>query len=174
MMAQPLNRTALPRAIHSIIDKDEIQTVIYRFARGADRLIRDVVQLVYHEDATDNHGTYNGPAKDFFDSMGSGSLKAAHHQIGQSLIEIEEDGRKAHAETYCTATTIAVVGQEEKWTTFLVRYVDNLEKRDGEWRISHRFYKFDGASDAAILGYLPKENLGTRDESDYSRRVFKD
>ncbi|KAK1675981.1 hypothetical protein BDP55DRAFT_118242 [Colletotrichum godetiae] len=129
---------------------------------------------MYHEDATDNHGTYNGPAKYFFDSMGSDSIKAAHHQIGQSLVEIEEDGRKAHTETYCTATTIAVVGGEEKWTTFLVRYVDNSEKRDAEWRITHRFCTFDDASDAAILGYLPKENLGTRDGSDYSRSVFKD
>ncbi|KAF4782495.1 hypothetical protein HER10_EVM0012926 [Colletotrichum scovillei] len=173
-MVPPADKTSLPRAVQTIIDKDEIRTAIYRFARGADRLIRDVVQSVYHEDATDNHGTYNGPAKDFFDSMGSDSIKTAHHQIGQSLIEIEEDGRKAHAETYCTATTIVGVGQEEKWTTFLVRYVDNLEKRDGEWRITHRFCVFDGASEAAIMGYLPKENLGTRDESDYSRCVFKD
>ncbi|KAK1718701.1 hypothetical protein CaCOL14_003317 [Colletotrichum acutatum] len=173
-MVPPVENPALPRAVQAILDKDEIRTVIYRFARGADRLIRDVVQSVYHEDATDNHGTYNGPAKDFFDSMGSNSIKAAHHQIGQSLIEIEEDGRKAHAETYCTATTIVEVEQGEKWTTFLVRYVDNLEKRDGEWRITHRFCAFDGASEAAIMGYLPKENLGTRDESDYSRCVFKD
>ncbi|KAJ0313120.1 hypothetical protein COL5a_003971 [Colletotrichum fioriniae] len=173
-MISPVDGTALPRAVQTIIDKDEIRTVIYRLARGADRLIRDVVQSVYHEDATDNHGTYNGPAKDFFDSMGSNSIKVAHHQIGQSLIEIEGDVRKAHAETYCTATTIVGDGQEEKWTTFLVRYVDNLEKRDGEWGITHRFCAFDGASEAAIMGYLPKENLGTRDESDYSRRVFKD
>ncbi|VTT58288.1 unnamed protein product [Fusarium fujikuroi] len=63
---------------------------------------------------------------------------------------------------------------QETWITFLVRYVDQFEKRDGSWKISHRFVAFDVVSGKAIMQYLPKANLGTRDEEDYSRKVLKD
>ncbi|KAJ9428812.1 hypothetical protein QL093DRAFT_2146632 [Fusarium oxysporum] len=32
------------------------------------------------------------------------------------------------------------------------------------WKISHRFVAFDAVSDKAIMQYLPKANLGIRDE----------
>lgn len=58
--------------------------------------------------------------------------------------------------------------------TFLVRYVDQFDERDGSWKISHRFVDFDAVSDTVIMQYLLKANLGTRDEEDYSRRVLND
>ncbi|KAF5684031.1 gamma-bhc dehydrochlorinase [Fusarium denticulatum] len=94
----------------------------------------------------------------------SDSTRAVHHQIGQSLIELGPDGTTASAETYCTATTVNEADGQETWITFLVRYVGQFEKRDGSWKISHRFVAFDAVSDKAIMQYLPKANLGTRDE----------
>ncbi|EWG37434.1 hypothetical protein FVEG_01047 [Fusarium verticillioides 7600] len=104
----------------------------------------------------------------------SDSARAVHHEIGQSLIELGPDGTTASAETYCTATTVNEADGQETWITFLVRYVDQFEKRDRSWKISHRFVAFDAVSDKAIMQYLPKANLGTRDEEDYSRKVLKD
>ncbi|KAF5507569.1 Uncharacterized protein CGCA056_v013638 [Colletotrichum aenigma] len=96
----------LPPALQALVDKEEIRSAIYRFARGSDRGIRDLVQSVFHSDATDNHGFYNGPAKDMYDALNSGSSSdAAHHRIGQSLIEVGDNGITAAAETYCIATT---------------------------------------------------------------------
>ncbi|KAL5616744.1 hypothetical protein FOBRF1_005492 [Fusarium oxysporum] len=125
--------------------------------------------------AIDNHGSFKGPAKDSYDIMtAADSTRAVHHQIGQSLIELGPDGTTASAETYCTATTVNEADGQETSITFLVRYVDQFEKRDGSWKISHRFVAFDAVSDKAIMQYLPKANLGTRDEEDYSRKVLKD
>jgi hypothetical protein len=90
------------------------------------------------------------------------------------LIELGPDGTTANAETYCTATTVNEADGQETWITFLVRYVDQSEKRDGSWKISHRLVAFDAVSDKAIMQYLLKANLDTRDEEDYSRKVLKD
>ncbi|KAJ3539150.1 hypothetical protein NM208_g5605 [Fusarium decemcellulare] len=169
------NDIPLPPAVQALIDKEEIRTVIYRFCRGSDRRIRDLVQSVYHPDAVDNHGSYNGPAKDFYDFVNSvPPVLCSHHHIGQTLIDLGEDGSTANAETYCTATTIDEVDGQHKWTTFLVRYIDKFEKRDGEWKITHRFVAFDGITDNTQMNYLPKSSLGTRNEGDYSRKIFKD
>ncbi|CAI0650971.1 unnamed protein product [Colletotrichum noveboracense] len=164
----------LPPALQTLVDKEEIRSGIYRFARGSDRGIRDLVQSVFHPDATDNHGFYNGPAKDMYNALNAGpSPDAAHHHIGQSLIELGDDGITAAAETYCIATTVNVVDGKDKWVTFLVRYIDTFEKREGEWKIKDRVLAFDGVSDGNVLKSLPKESLGRRDENDYSRKVMK-
>lgn len=161
---------SLPPALQAVINKEEIRTVIYQFARGADRRIRDLVQSVYHPEANDNHGTFNGPAKNFYDAMtANDTTHAVHHQIGQSLIELGNDGSTARAETYCTATT---VDGDNNWIKFLVRYVDQFEKREGAWKISDRCVVFDAVSDKAIMDYLPKSNMGTRDETDFSRKIL--
>ncbi|EXM11211.1 hypothetical protein NOF04DRAFT_1269046 [Fusarium oxysporum II5] len=163
-MASPLTDAKLSQSLQSIVDKDEIH-----------HKIRHLVQSVYHPDAIGNHGSFKGPAKDFYDIMtAADSTRAVHHQIGQSLIELGPDGTTASAETYCTATTVNEADGQETSITFLVRYVDQFEKRDGSWKISHRFVAFDAVSDKAIMQYLPKANLGTRDEEDYSRKVLKD
>ncbi|KAH7205221.1 hypothetical protein BKA60DRAFT_153450 [Fusarium oxysporum] len=99
---------------------------------------------------------------------------AVHHQIGQSLIELGSDGISASAETYCTATTVNRVDGQDTWIKFLVRYVDQFEKREGTWKILDRYVVFDAVSDKAIMDYLPKSNMGTRDEGDFSRKVLKD
>jgi len=162
---------SLTQALQAVVDKEEIRSVIYQFARGADRKIRDLVQSAYHPEANDNHGTFNGPAKDFYDAMAANdTTHAMHHQIGQSLIELSDDGKTASAETYCTATT---VDGENNWIKFLVRYVDQFEKRDEVWKISDRYVVLDAVSDKAIMDYLPKSNMGTRDETDFSRKILK-
>lgn len=174
-MSTPTTGSSIPPAVQALIDKEEIRTVIYRFCRGSDRRIRNLVQSVYHPDAIDNHGSYDGPAKDFYDAMNSmPPPDGVYHHIGQSLVELGTGGSTASAETYCTATTIdrGADGQE-KWTAFLVRYIDKFEKREGEWKIVHRFVAYDGMTGDG-RAYLPKSSLGTRDESDYSRKIFND
>ena len=171
-MASPAADNILRPALQAVVDTEEIRTVIYQFVRGADRKIRDLVQSVYHPEANDNHGTFDGPAKDFYDAMtANDATHAVHHQIGRSLIELGNDGTTASAEKYCIATT---VDGDNNWIKFLVRYVDQFEKRDGAWKILDRCVAFDAVSDKAIMDYLPKSNIGTRDETDFSRNILKD
>lgn len=120
-MASPLVGAKLSQSLQSIVDKDEIRSVIYRFVRGADRKIRHLVQYVYHPDAIDNHGSFNRPEKDFHDTMtASDSTRAVHHQIGQSLIKLGPDATTVSAETYCTATTVNEADGQETWSTYFL------------------------------------------------------
>lgn len=170
-MVFPAADNILPPALQVVVDKGEIRTVIYQFVRGADRKIRELVQSVYHPEANDNYGTFNGPAKDFYDAMiANDTTHAVHHQIGQSLIEPGNDGETASAETYCPATT---VDDDNNWIKFLVQYVDQFEKIDRAWKLSDRCVVFDAVSHKAIMDYLPKFNTGTRDERHFSRNILK-
>ncbi|EQB43971.1 hypothetical protein CGLO_17304 [Colletotrichum gloeosporioides Cg-14] len=109
-----------------------------------------------------------------YDALKAGpSPDAAHHHIGQSLIELGDDGITAAAETYCIATTVNAVDGKDNWVTFLVRYIDSFEKREGEWKIKDRVLAFDGVSDGNVLKKLGAESLGRRDENDYSRKVLR-
>ncbi|KAF6823031.1 hypothetical protein CPLU01_11655 [Colletotrichum plurivorum] len=167
-------QATLPPAVQALLDKDAIRTAIYRVARGSDRKTRSLVEAGYHPGAAANHGVYDGPAEGLYDAtIAPDPTAAAHHQIGHSLIEIGADGVSARAETYCTAN-IVVGGEGSEWMTLLVRYVDRFEKRGGEWRIANRVVVYDGASKSGFMGRLPRENVGVRDETDYSRTVFED
>ena len=63
------------------------------------------------------------------------------HKLGQALIEIEGD--TAHSETYAICHHVVASDDEEgarDESDFVmgIRYVDRLERRDGEWRIADR------------------------------------
>jgi SnoaL-like domain len=167
--------TALPPALQELLEKEAIREVVVRYCRGWDRLDRDIVQSVYHTDAIDDHGIYSGPAKDFFDTWAaSPQATNLHHNLGQSMIEL--DGDNAAAETYCIATTVGPTedgGTESR--LIACRFLDRFEKRDGEWRIADRRLAFD--ADVVVPGGMPtvfpERNQGTRDQNDYSHTLFK-
>lgn len=167
---------SLPRDLQALVDKDDIRTVISRFCRGSDRKIRSIVQSVYHPGAIDNHGFFNGPVDEFYDAVNQApAVDCSHHLFGQTLIELEDNGLAANTETYCIITTVNWAhGEKEEWTTFLVRYIDRLEKLNNQWKVIHRVVVFEAAIDRKQFNALPQASLGTRDENDYSRKVFND
>jgi hypothetical protein len=48
------------KALQQLIDKLEIHEVLTRYCRGIDRCDAELLESVYHPDATDNHGQFVG------------------------------------------------------------------------------------------------------------------
>ena len=136
-MSQPLsNEQRLSRAI----DREEIREVIYRYCRGIDRLQYDLVRSCYHPDGTDDHGDYRGGVDGFIDyiTAGLGYWERTMHFVGNVLIE--PDGDMARAESYAVTYHRQAPRGDKPALDFVggVRYVDDFERRHGEWKILTR------------------------------------
>ena len=149
------------RDLQMTIDRVQIQNVLARYCRGIDRLDREILREVYHPDANDDHGVFNGNAYEFID-MVLPLLKeitsGGSHMLFQSQIDVE--GSRAAAETYFlayqrmrggrakiedyfgptyadAATKAGTINEDHEYVAG-GRYVDQLTRRNGEWRIQSR------------------------------------
>ena len=124
--------------LQHLLDRLEIQDVVNRYARGLDRHDDDVLRSVFHEDAIDNHGPWVSGREEFV-AWANGPCHAhtrAHmHHISTHNVEI--DGDTAHAESYILGV-LTRKGDGEVSDIAGGRYIDRLERRDGEWRIAAR------------------------------------
>jgi hypothetical protein len=125
--------------VEKLIARQEIADVIYRYARGIDRLDFDLVRACYHPDAFDDHGSFAGSVEDFIAAAETFLPKwtATQHFMGNMLIEV--DGDAARAETYA----VAYHRREDedgngKDDVLGIRYVDRFECRGDNWLIAHR------------------------------------
>lgn len=126
-------------AVQRLLDEQEIRQVLARYCRGVDRCDAELIRSVYHPDANDNHGTYNGPGRHFPDHvlpMLQATWEATMHNLGTCVIEI--DGDTAHVETYFVAYHRRHQGVEPWLDVFGGRYIDRFEKRDHAWLIADR------------------------------------
>ena len=123
-----------------VVDQEEIRQVIYQYCRGIDRRQFDIVRRCYHDDGTDDHGNYRGGVDGFIDyaTKELAIWETTTHFIGNVLIE--PVGDQARAESYAVATHRLAARGDRPARDFVaaVRYVDDFERRDGEWRIATR------------------------------------
>lgn len=154
-------------------DRFEIQDCIARHARGHDRHDVELLASTYHVDGVDEHGHAVNPGPDYasWANQTHAATSVSHlHNVTTHLCEI--DGDVAHCESY----VMVVLVSPDRTTTSLMngRYIDRLERRDGQWRIAVRRATVDAVAtgDASMLdhpffrqqGYIK----GTRDETDVS------
>lgn len=159
------------RKLQYMLDRLEIQDVIHRYARGLDRHDDDVLRSAFHDDAMDNHGPWAGPREEFV-AWANGPCHShtnAHlHQITTHTCEI--DGDVAHTESYCQ--WVHRLKDEQTVTVGGGRYVDRLERRDGEWRIVVRRLVLDFFYEArgSVFGTEAQRDYvkGTWDRTDVS------
>jgi ketosteroid isomerase-like protein len=125
------------KKLEKLVDRQEIYDCIQRYARGADRFDAEMLASAYHDDALDDHGPYvglgRGMAEYWFPILGKQTISMERHLTSHS---VELDGDTAHAETYVFVALREADGG--KVSLAGGRYVDRLERRDGEWRISAR------------------------------------
>jgi SnoaL-like domain len=87
-----------------LLDKQEIHEVMMRYCRAVDRVDEELLRSVYHPDAVDNHGLFNGKASDFVPwciRQLREAYTATQHFIGNELIEVQGD--QAWCEFYFVA-----------------------------------------------------------------------
>ena len=134
--------------LEALLDRQDIAEVIYRYARGVDRLDLDLIRSCFHADAYDDHGTFQGGIDAFITYVSDFLPRyvATMHFMGNMLIEVE--GPVARAETYAVAYHREELADGSgRDDVFGIRYVDRFELRpalnaDGaatpQWRIAHR------------------------------------
>ncbi len=131
--------------LRELLDREAIRDCLARYARGVDRLDRELLLSAYHEDAVDDHGKFLGSPAEFADwafAMHSGFHVSHQHAILGSTFDI--DGDTAHVETYFLFLAMNRSGRP--WSLSSGRYIDRFERRDGRWAIAFRVCVRDWAS----------------------------
>jgi hypothetical protein len=134
----------LERAVVELQDRQAILDCLMRYSRGVDRLDRELLRSVYHDDAIDDHGMFVGDRDEFADwvvGMHSSTHLSHQHCLFNHFCDL--DGDVAHTETYYMFVGMNRVGEPLSMSGG--RYLDRFEKRDGRWAIAARLCVRDWA-----------------------------
>jgi SnoaL-like domain len=185
----------IPAKVQQLIDRQEIYDVLTRYCRALDRCDVELMKSVYWPDGFDDHGVFAGNAQQFAEFIVREIqtwFEVTMHAICNVHMEVKEN--VAFTESYLFAYH-RVSGQgrmvEEVFGPSYIkqlagrdtgpvphdflfggRYVDRLEKRDGEWRIAKRTVVMDwninqpnrSIWDEGMFRVL--KTYGTRDRTD--------
>jgi len=182
-----MSRNEDPYSPERLADRAAIQDVMYRWCRAIDRLDYDSIRDVFHPDAIDYHGAYEGDVDGLIEWIRGRHqpIPFSMHLVSNMLIEFTSLD-DAIAETYCLAmqrypahgraALTGLVGDmpaNDAWASDMVapcRYVDHFKRLNGVWRIQTRQVAFDSVMllDAPGTGPLESERLelGRRDQHD--------
>lgn len=183
--------TAQDYSIERLADRAQIQDVMLRWCRAIDRLDYEGIRSVFHPDAIDVHGIYNGGVDGLIEWIRGRhkTIPSSMHNVTNMLIEFA-GADTALAETYCfaiqrypadggpslAAPAGAQAGKNAGKKAAAIdlmgcaRYVDRFERREGEWRIAHRTVVFDSWIMHEVSEDTPKMGadwtVGRRDRRD--------
>jgi len=127
--------------LQQVIDESKIRNLLDKYPRAIDRHDHALLASLYHPDAIEDHGVYNGTAAGYVDFMRARGRPGMHwtHHNGTQIIEIKGD--IAECETYSLALCrLGAKGEPgyDREMFLRVRYLDRVEKREGVWKIAHR------------------------------------
>ena len=134
--------TAAPDALQSLLDRQAIHDCLLRFCRGMDRFDRALYLSAFWDDAVVAAGPYVGDAAGSWDSaqpMHEAGQVLTHHALLNHSADI--DGDSAHSETYYQFVARNHPFEQSAGETVMLaggRYIDRLERRDGDWKIALR------------------------------------
>jgi len=164
------------KTIEDLLAQSEILDVQMRYCRAADRVDFDLFRTCFHPDAQLVFSFFSGGVDEFI-AMAAGSLSgfvATTHATTNHLVTV--DGDRATPE-FCALATHRIAANErgpERDYITAIRYLDRMERRDGEWRISRRQCILDWARTDPVPEYCEgaKTGEGRRDREDPSYQIF--
>ena len=133
-------------AVQELLEKDGIRDQIYRYARGVDRMDRELTRSVWHADGTAQYfGFFEGSAADWIDWCWKAHEGMEAHSHQMTNVTIELDGDHATSETYAIVALRTVPDEAglRRQIDVRGRYLDRWSKRDGRWAIDHRIHVVD-------------------------------
>jgi hypothetical protein len=160
--------------VQALLDKQAIRDVVLRYCRGIDRNDRELVRSCYWPEAIDEHGSFTGTRDEYVDWVFDRLLPRylmTFHFVGNVLVEVPADGDTDHArsEAYGISWHRVDSDARERNLQTAFRYVDDFERRDGEWRILRRTCTLEWTrfnDPAAWWDAPPSHRRGTRGHSD--------
>jgi hypothetical protein len=123
-------------ALRRLLDRQAIIECITRTTRGPDRFDWELFGSAYHRGAEEDHGGFVGD----FDGVRQFIANAMSNFDGTqryvSNFSIDVDGDEAHCESYY----LIVMRMPDAGKVMMNggRYLDRLERHDGDWRIATR------------------------------------
>jgi hypothetical protein len=163
----------MARTIDELLDEAAIKEVQIRYCRAADRVDIEELRACFHPDATADygHGVWNLDEYIAHASDMTARFIATTHNTGNQLVELAGDS--AWAEHYAVATHRSPPDEQGHTHDMIasVRYVDRMERREGQWRIASRVMVLDWHRVEPVSGVDVSAARGRRDRSDpsYSR-----
>jgi hypothetical protein len=138
---------ATPDDLKWLVEREKIRACIVRLARGEDRRDAQLISASYWPDSRTDYGVFAGTFAEYLAWVvpGSPAIPVTQHVLGQSTIEL--GGDRASVETYVTSYHRVTMGEQDRDTVVGGRYLDRVERRDGEWRIAERTMLYDWFQD---------------------------
>ncbi len=170
----------MDKALADLVDRDAIRCLLQRYFRGVDRHDAGMITDCYWPDAGGDFKAWHGRLVDqppFALALLKQHFANTNHVMGQCHIELRGD--EAVSETYAIASHhLPDRGPGKAMTDIMwCRYIDRLERRDGEWRIAHRTFIVDQLLRAAETEAGPMNfadfNQGVPGPEDMSCALFK-
>jgi SnoaL-like domain len=162
------------RELRAQVDQLAARTAIYdavhRYSRGLDRRDWELLASAYHHDARDQHGAFVGTVNEFVGWVSNVMAEWDYSLHILDLHNIEIEGDTAHSECYVLFTQRRRDGAGLDFGGG--RYLDRLERRDGDWRIIARKLVIDWSAraDALTFADVAHYQIGTLDRNDPSYR----
>lgn len=170
----PPNRTGgnMSEELMSLVAHRAIVDVLYRYARGWDRLDEEALRSCFFADSAHQHGAFKGRSQDFITAAFPrvSALKSTSHLITNPLVDVRGD--RAFSECYFLAhhRRQNAAGTDEEDYFVQGRYIDRFERRNGEWKIArrrgvHDFERIAPRAEGAFAS-APAEQRGARKPHD--------
>jgi hypothetical protein len=137
-------KVGTPPSPEEMSDRQAIADILHLHCRGLDRADSAALQSCYWPDAEVDYGNYVGPAQDFAELVVAAlkdNYELTRHALSNMLIDLHAS--RASCETYVNADHLLAGAAQEM--CFGGRYLDLLEKRNGQWRMLHRRVVMDWA-----------------------------
>lgn len=167
--------------LQGVADRAAIRHCIERLARGEDRRSAELIRASWWPNATYDYGVQGGNFDQYLAWVvpGADAIKNTQHVLGQTYTEL--DGDTGKAETHVVSYHRVDMGAGDQDTCIGGRYLDTMEKRDGEWRIADRVMLYDWYTEwgdaidwsQGVMG-LPftAEHFSGRAQDDFSENFF--
>ena len=134
----------MEKQLQELLDRKACEDVLLRYGRSLDWLDDIGQDSCFWPDADIDYGFYKGSGKDWLPVVMEVEKAAPRRWHLSTGIMVQVDGKKAKGECYGLSVGSSTNEQGELVDTmFGGRYLDELEKREGEWRISKRMYIAD-------------------------------
>lgn len=130
--------------LQELLDRKACEDVLMRYGRTLDWLDESGQQDCFWPDAQIDYGFFKGSGEDWVPVVMEVEAASPRrwHASGGYLVQVK--GSIARSECYGISVGSSVNDEGELFDTmFGGRYLDELEKRNGEWRISKRTYIAD-------------------------------
>ncbi len=134
-------------AVQELLDRQAIMDLVHLYCRASDRHDHELLRTLYHEDAEDDHGGFfKGLAMEFIDRLPEiqAPMMILHHNITTSNLAL--DGDYAEGEHYVLAYHKVATDSDPLDLLIGGRYLDQYQKREGQWKFSKRAVLADWAT----------------------------